>query len=212
MHIHITQMMVVWAVDCLQSLSGYGIGVTSPMIAQLTGLYLDTEATSSWFASSLVIGQILGSVLGGGLANKLGRKRTCMLAAMASSLGWALLAASQNSWMLVVGRILVGFFDCLSLSGGYMYIAEVSETRLRGSFLNSAVIFSGLGIAVAYLFGSTIPWRYCCLTAIAVNLIAIITLFFCYESPLYLLMNNQVHICREDHRIIPIISDSIASN
>ena len=195
-----TQMMVVWAVDFLQFNSGYGIGVTSPMIAQLTSLYLDTEAASSWFASSLVIGQILGSVLGGGLANKLGRKRTCMLAAVASSLGWALLAASQNSWMLIVGRILIGFFDCLSLSGGYMYIAEVSETRLRGSFLNSAVIFSGLGIAFAYLFGSTLLWRYCCFTAIAMNLIAIITMTFCFESPLYLLMNNQVHNCKKDHR------------
>ena len=195
-----TQMMVVWAVDFLQFNSGYGIGVTSPMIAQLTSLYLDTEAASSWFASSLVIGQILGSVLGGGLANKLGRKRTCMLAAVASSLGWALLAASQNSWMLIVGRILIGFFDCLSLSGGYMYIAEVSDTRLRGSFLNSAVIFSGLGIAFAYLFGSTLLWRYCCFTAIAMNLIAIITMTFCFESPLYLLMNNQVHICKKDHR------------
>ena len=186
-------MMVVWAVDFLQFNSGYGIGVTPPMIAQLTSLYLDTEAASSWFASSLVIGQILGSVLGGGLANKLGRKRTCMLAAVASSLGWALLAASQNSWMLIVGRILIGFFDCLSLSGGYMYIAEVSDTRLRGSFLNSASIFSGLGIAFAYLFGSTLLWRYCCFTAMAMNLTAIITLSFCFESPLYLLMNKQVH-------------------
>ena len=63
-------MMVVWAVGLLQFNCGYGIGVTSPMIAQLTGSYLDTEAASSWFASSLVLGQVLGTLLGGGLASK----------------------------------------------------------------------------------------------------------------------------------------------
>ena len=64
------QMLVVLAVDLQQFNLGYGIGVTSPMIAQLTGSYLDTEAASSWFASSLVLGQVLGTLLGGGLASK----------------------------------------------------------------------------------------------------------------------------------------------
>ena len=63
-------MLVVLAVDLQQFNLGYGIGVTSPMIAQLTGSYLDTEAASSWFASSLVLGQVLGTLLGGGLASK----------------------------------------------------------------------------------------------------------------------------------------------
>ena len=63
-------MLVVLAVDVQQFNLGYGIGVTSPMIAQLTGSYLDTEAASSWFASSLVLGQVLGTLLGGGLASK----------------------------------------------------------------------------------------------------------------------------------------------
>ena len=63
-------MLVVLAVDVQQFNLGYGIGVTSPMIAQLTDSYLDTEAASSWFASSLVLGQVLGTLLGGGLASK----------------------------------------------------------------------------------------------------------------------------------------------
>ena len=63
-------MLVAWSVGLLHFNCGYGIGVTSPMIAQLTGSYLDTEAASSWFASSLVLGQVLGTLLGGGLASK----------------------------------------------------------------------------------------------------------------------------------------------
>ena len=62
--------MVACAAGLLQFNVGYGMGLTSPMIAQLTGSYLDTEAASSWFASSLVLGQVLGTLLGGGLASK----------------------------------------------------------------------------------------------------------------------------------------------
>ena len=183
-------MMVVWAVGLLQFNCGYGIGVTSPMIAQLTGSYLDQDS-AAWFASSLVIGQVLGSLLGGGLANRIGRKKTCVLAAVASSLGWAVISASHSFWMLVLGRIVTGFFDCLSVPGGYMYIAEVAETRLKGSFLNSTAVLSGLGIAFGYLFGSSLVWRYSCFVAMMVNMVGIATFFFCYESPVFILMNNQ---------------------
>ena len=182
--------MVMWAVGLLEFNCGYGTGVTSPMIAQLTGSYLD-EDTAAWFASSLVIGQVLGSLLGGGLANRIGRKRTCVLAAVGSTVGWAVLAASQSFWMLILGRIITGFFDCLSVAGGYMYVAEVTDTKLRGSFVNSLIVFCGLGIAFGYMFGSTLLWRFSCFVAMAVNLMAILILFFCLETPAFFLMNHK---------------------
>ena len=182
--------MVACAAGLLQFNVGYGMGLTSTMIAQLTGSYLD-QHTSSWFASSLTIGQALGSVLGGGLANKLGRKRVCMIAAAASILSWVLLSSSQAFWMLILGRILTGLFDSLSVPGGYMYIAEVSETRFRGSLLNSTDILGGLGIASGYLFGSILPWRYSCCVAMLINIISILILCFCHESPVFLLMKDK---------------------
>ena len=182
---------MVSGVNLITFNTGYGIGLTSPMLGQLTGLYLD-EDNFSWFASSLVIGQIIGSLVGSTIANSLGRKKTCMLAALFSSCGWAMLAASQNFWMLIVARIITGLFDCLAIPGGYMYISEVSETRLKGSFLNSNAIASGLGIAFGYLFGSNFLWRYTCFVALLVNASGIMTFLLCYESPVFLLMKNQV--------------------
>ena len=187
------QMLVVLAIDLLNFNSGFGIGVTSPMIAQLTASYLDTEAARSWFASSLVIGQVLGVVISGVCGNKIGRKGTCMLAAAASTLAWAELASSSSFWRLILGRVFSGLSDCFSLSGGFMYMSEISDTKLRGSFLNSANIFFGLGIAFGYIFGSNLLWRYSCLVAIAANLAAVLILLFCFESPVFLLMKHQVN-------------------
>ena len=187
------KVLVVSGVNLITFNTGYGIGLTSPMLGQLTGLYLD-EDNFSWFASSLVIGQIIGSLIGSTIANRLGRKKTCMMAAIFSSCGWAMLAASQNFWMLILARITTGLFDCLAIPGGYMYISEVSETKLKGSFLNSNAIASGLGIAFGYLFGSNFLWRYTCFVALLVNASGIMTFLLCQESPVFLLMKNQVNI------------------
>lgn len=170
--------------------TGYGIGVTSPIIGQLMGNILD-QGTSSWFASSLVIGQIFGSMLGSLVANRIGRKKGCIISALLSSVGWSVISISQNYFMLILGRILTGFFDCLIVPGAYMYISEVSETKLKGSFLNSTAVASGLGIAFGYLFGCNVLWRYACFAAIFANIIGIVALCFCYESPYYLLMSSQ---------------------
>ena len=72
-----------------------------------------------------------------------------------------------------------------------MYISEVSEYKLKGSFLNSTAIASGLGIAFGYLFGSNIHWRHACFVAILSSISSIVTFLFCYESPVYLLMKNE---------------------
>ena len=50
--------------------------------------------------------------------------------------------------MLIVGRIMAGFADVLSTPIGFMYITEISEVELRGSFLSTPNISSGLGIAL----------------------------------------------------------------
>ena len=184
-------MLVAWSVGLLHFNCGYGIGVTSPMIAQLTGSYLD-QASAPWFASSLVLGQILGTLLGGGLANKLGRKQTCAAAALGSALSWAALAASSSLVTVVAARAVTGCCDCLSLVAGYMYISEVAETRLRGSFLNSAVVLGGLGTAAAYMCGSSLVWRYSCCAPVAANLLSLAAICCCPQSPVFLLMTNKV--------------------
>ena len=98
--------------NMLLSNCGYAIGVTSSMISQLYEEKLLDEDLASWFASSLVGGQIVGSIFGGWLANKIGRKAVLVGSGLLSILGWVLIAGSQYSWMLLLGRVWTGFFDC----------------------------------------------------------------------------------------------------
>ena len=74
----ISQILLVLGTNVLLSNSGYGIGVTSSMLSQLYEENLLDEAMASWFASSLVLGQIIGSLFGAWLANTVGRKKACI--------------------------------------------------------------------------------------------------------------------------------------
>ena len=185
------QALLVLGTNMLLSNSGYGIGVTSSMISQLYEEKLLDEDMASWFASSLVVGQIIGSIFGGWLANRVGRKAALVGSGLLSVLGWVLIAGSQYSWMLILGRVWTGFFDCLVVPAGIMFISEAAETRLKGSFLNSTAIASGLGIALANLIGCSCYWRFACIAPVINSLLAVSLLCLCYESPVYLLMSKQ---------------------
>ena len=161
------------------------------MLSQLYEENLLDEAMASWFASSLVLGQIIGTLLGAWLANKIGRKKSLICSGFLSIIGWLLLAGGQYEWMLILGRVWTGFFDCLIVPAGIMFISEASELRLKGSFLNSTSIASGLGIALANLIGCSIYWRFACLTPVINCLLGVSLLFLCYESPVFLLMKKE---------------------
>ena len=69
-----------------------------------------STAEKSAMVSIANIGQMLGSVLGGYLANIIGRQRTILLVNNFSIIGWAMIAASFDYVVLIsIGRFLCGF-------------------------------------------------------------------------------------------------------
>lgn len=93
--------------------------------------------------------------------------------------------------MLFLGRAITGFFDCLAVPVGIMYVSEISETKLKGSFLNTSAVASGIGIAMAYFTGTVFYWRYATAFPIIFNGLILLLLQLCQESPVYLLTKNM---------------------
>jgi len=177
------QAMVVTAV-CIQFLtSGYGIGFSAPSLGQVKEEELLTSTELEYFASSLVVGQVVGSLLGPLLADKIGRKRTCLMAAFSSMAAWVLLSTSHTGWLLLLARALTGLADCTAGPPGMLFICEVAATNLRGTFLNSVTIASGVGIALAYLVGGSVHWQNASLLPPLLAMAAALILIFTKESP-----------------------------
>ena len=62
-----------------------------------------------YLASLASLGMLLGTIGAGPLSNNIGRKWTYILGVCGSlGIGYALIAAAQNRWMLHLGRFLHG--------------------------------------------------------------------------------------------------------
>ncbi len=111
----------------------------------------------------VVIGQIVGALCGGVLANAIGRKKS-MLLIVTGYVVFALLGAVSVSMpMLLVARLLLGLTIGVSVVVVPVYVAESAPAAVRGSLLTAYQLatVSGiiLGYLVGYLLAGTHDWR-----------------------------------------------------
>lgn len=147
-------------------------------------------------ASSL-IGTVIGSVISGVPAQKLGRKRTLTIIAflyLASAIG----CATTFTWLFfILFRFIGGIAVGASSVVGPMYISEISPARMRGRLAASFQLMIVTGIFVAFLtnflfvdFGDS-AWRWMLGIMIVPALVFVILLRFVPESPRWLVLNNR---------------------
>ena len=111
----------------------------------------------------VVIGQIGGALVGGALANAIGRKKSMVLIVV-SYAAFALLGAIAVSMpMLLAARLLLGLTIGVSVVVVPVYVAESAPTAVRGALLTAYQLatVSGLilGYLVGYLLAGTHNWR-----------------------------------------------------
>jgi predicted MFS family arabinose efflux permease len=73
----------------------------------------------------VALGTIGGSLIGGVLADGIGRKRTILLVSILFALGWVLIARAKTVRDILIGRLLTGV-----ASGGYSSAVQVSLSLL----------------------------------------------------------------------------------
>lgn len=106
-----------------------------------------TEIITSW----VTLGALVGALVAGLLADRVGRKRTIVLAAALFTGGALLEAFAPGVTVLVIGRLIVGFGVGVASVAAPLYAAEQAPTRLRGRFVSIYQLAITIGIFVAYL-------------------------------------------------------------
>lgn len=127
-------------------LFGYDTAVISGGIGFLKQHFNLTDWQEGWAASSALVGCIIGVLLAGQLSDRLGRRTTLILAALAfliSAIGTAL-PRTLNEFVFyrALGGVGVGIASMVSP----MYIAEIAPAHLRGRLVsfNQVAIVSGM--------------------------------------------------------------------
>ncbi|EAU86601.1 glucose transporter [Coprinopsis cinerea okayama7 len=119
--------------------------------------------------ASMPAGSLLGALTVTQLADRIGRKKTIILAGLIWIVGSVLQCAAQNRAMLVVGRIISGFSVGLSSAVVPIYQSEITYPSIRGRMVSLQQWSITWGILLQYFvqFGCSyidgvaswrIPW------------------------------------------------------
>ncbi|EFJ32048.1 hypothetical protein SELMODRAFT_439936 [Selaginella moellendorffii] len=172
---------------------GYHIGVINgPLESIARELGFDGDTIMQGFVVSIfIVGAFAGSVSGGVLADKIGRRRTFQLDMIPLVLGPAISANAHTVNEMLIGRALVGLGIGINTSLVPLYISEISPTKYRGALCSLCQIGTCTGIIVSLLLGipaQTDPhwWREMFWIGSVPAALLIVAMQFAVESPRWL--------------------------
>jgi major inositol transporter-like SP family MFS transporter len=173
-------------------LFGYDTGVISGAL-----LYMKDDLNLTTFTEAVVVSSLLfpgaafGALLGGKLADKLGRKGSLLVCAGLFLAGALICAIAPNVVVMTTGRILLGFGVGAAAVTCPLYLAEMAPADRRGRMvtINELMIVTGqfLAFAMNALLDALIEdphvWRWMLGVATIPAVALFIGMFFLPESP-----------------------------
>ncbi|WP_349618064.1 sugar porter family MFS transporter [Azotobacter salinestris] len=137
---------------------GYDASVISGAIEPLTEYFRLSPLESGWAVSNVILGCVLGAYGVGHLANRIGRKRTLIVAAilfLVSAVGSAL--ATSFFWF-VVYRMIGGLAVGMASTATPLYTAEISPKEYRGRMLGLQQLIMVGGQVIVYVVNFLIAY------------------------------------------------------
>jgi SP family xylose:H+ symportor-like MFS transporter len=202
----------IWGISVVAALGGLLFGYDWVVIGGARQFYeiyfhLESAALVGWANSCALVGCLLGSLAAGSLADRYGRRRILLAAAILFAVSSALTGWAWSFPAFIVWRILGGTAIGLSSNVSPLYIAEISPAAYRGRLvsLNQFAIVVGILLAqiVNWLLARPVPaglsahlllhtwnvqygWRWMFTAVAAPALIFTLASLFIPESPRWL--------------------------
>lgn len=144
-------------------LAGYGVTIIGFLLPSLGAEWGVSETALGVMAGAAMAGMLIGSIMAGVLADRLGRRNTLFYTLLFVGIVFLLSAQAWNYGSLLVMRLLTGIGLGAILPVSSTLITEFSPTRHRGAMSASLPGCWGLGGTVAALVGYSVVlnhgWR-----------------------------------------------------
>ncbi|KAJ4029065.1 hypothetical protein NW756_006185 [Fusarium oxysporum] len=198
------QTQLAITANCLHAffLFGYDQGVFGGLISNPD--FLDIvdhpgDGLLGFIVSSYNLGCLSGCIVTFFVGGRLGRRPTLWLAMSVLVIGATLQATAYGVPQMIVGRIIAGLGIGVNTATVPMYQAELCKSDVRGRLVTTEVLFTALGIAVAYFFafgmdfvGGAVAWRLPIAAQTLPAILISIVLFGLPETPRYLMARGNV--------------------
>jgi len=155
---------LVGAVSITSGLAfGYDQGVIGGAITFMQDEFGFGSFVEGMITSWVTIGALFGALFGGGLADRLSRKKALIIAAYLLIAGSVVQAIAPSVAVLIAGRFVIGAGVGIASVAAPMYVAESAPAALRGRYVSGYQLAITIGIFVAqfvdYGLSGSGEWR-----------------------------------------------------
>ncbi|HET6384842.1 MAG TPA: sugar porter family MFS transporter [Armatimonadota bacterium] len=181
-------------------LFGYDIGVISGAILFIQKAFSLSSGMEEVVVSSVLLGSLGGAIVGGMLADRLGRRRLLIFAAMVFGLGAVGAALAPGTAWLIVARIVAGAAIGVASFVAPLYISEIAPVAIRGKLVSINQVAITVGIVISYgidyVFAGSQAWRWMFAMAVIPAAAFGIGLMFIPNSPRWLAARGHMDLAQ----------------
>nr|AHF27413.1 putative sugar transporter 1 [Phaedon cochleariae] len=194
-----TQLLAALSGTLFAISDGMSYGWTAPIIPYLisnSSHLATTKYEAEWLETDLMLGSFCGLPTTIYLVDKIGRKRSLLLATCCSLFGWIVIAVANKMVYIHVVRFLFGMSANMSFVAAPMYIAEIADSKIRGLLSSIVYLMMLVGFVIVYSVGPFLPFYVTSVVGCIVLIIELSIFSFMPESPYYLLFKNKPELAR----------------
>ena len=187
---YLTKLTIISTLGGL--LFGYDTGVISGALLYMKDdLNLTTTTQAAVVTVLLFPGAALGSLLGGRLADRLGRKGSLLVCGVLFLVGALLCAIAPNAAVMMIARIILGFGVGAAAATVPLYLAEMAPAERRGRMVTINELMIVTGQMLAFVINAVLDqiikdphvWRIMLAVAAVPAIALLIGMNFLPDSP-----------------------------
>ncbi|MQT14425.1 sugar porter family MFS transporter [Segnochrobactrum spirostomi] len=185
--------LIVAVVAIAGFLFGFDEGVIAGALHLLKSQFDIGPLAEGIMTSAVPFGAFFGALVGGRLAEPIGRRKLLVFAALLFTVGAALAAAAVSVQFLTAARLVLGIAIGIAGMVAPLYISESAPAQKRGMFVSVYQLAITLGILGAYMVGYLVSdsWRLMFGLGMVPALALLVGILILSDTPRWLALNNR---------------------
>lgn len=176
--------------------TGYISGALVSVGTDLSNKIL-TNGEKELITSATSLGALIGAIVGGFLANLLGRRWVLLGSNVIFVVGTIIQLAARHVWTMIVGRFVLGWGVGIASLIAPLMLSELAPSRYRGRLIVTNGMFITGGQLVAYFINWALTsmdhgWRVSVGLCMVPPVVQFVLFWFLPDTPRFYIINNDI--------------------